>query len=119
MSPANKTTSALLLLILAIGAFALAPMRAYAYTCGSGASDEIGGNTRVCRHIVTSGTSWTIPSDWNNASNTIEVIGGGGGGMAGNIVGGGDAGGGGAYARVGNCIWGLHFISNSSRERCT
>jgi hypothetical protein len=26
------------------------------------------------------GVTWTVPSDWNNAANTIEVIGGGGGG---------------------------------------
>ncbi len=30
--------------------------------------------------FLTSGTSWTVPSDWNNSNNTIEVIGGGGGG---------------------------------------
>ncbi len=33
--------------------------------------------------FLTSGTSWTVPSDWNNAANTIEVIGGGGGSNAG------------------------------------
>jgi hypothetical protein len=37
----------------------------------------------ACGHtmiFLTSGTSWTVPADWNSASNTIEVIGGGGGG---------------------------------------
>ena len=29
--------------------------------------------------FITSGTSWTVPSDWTN-TNTIEVIGGEGGG---------------------------------------
>ena len=29
---------------------------------------------------LTSGTSWTVPSDWNSANDSIEVIGGGGGG---------------------------------------
>jgi hypothetical protein len=49
-----------------------------------------------------SGTSWTTPADWNNAANTIEVIGGGGGGapqVGGNI---GAGGGGGAYSKVSN-----------------
>src|SRR3989344_4669422 len=32
--------------------------------------------------VLTSGTVWVVPSDWDNASNTIEVIGGGGGGDA-------------------------------------
>src|SRR4029079_15996787 len=47
-----------------------------------------------------SGT-WTVPSDWNNAANTIEVIGGGAGGAATctNACGGG---GGGAYAKATN-----------------
>lgn len=32
-------------------------------------------------YLTATGThSWTVPSDWNNANNTIEVIGGGGGG---------------------------------------
>src|SRR3989344_3242542 len=30
--------------------------------------------------FLTSGTSWTVPADWNSSNNTIEVIGGGGGG---------------------------------------
>ena len=48
--------------------------------------------------FLTSGTSWTVPSDWNSANNTIEVIGGGGGGR--NPAGG--AGGGGAYSKTSN-----------------
>ncbi len=51
--------------------------------------------------ILTSGTGWTVPSDWNNSSNKIEVIGGGGGGSDFSYysdVGGG----GGAYAKVSN-----------------
>ncbi|MDP2598346.1 MAG: hypothetical protein Q8P49_00780 [Candidatus Liptonbacteria bacterium] len=43
-------------------------------------------------------TTWTVPADWNNSSNTIEVIGGGGGGGA--STGGGGGGGGGAYAKI-------------------
>ena len=43
--------------------------------------------------------SWVVPEDWNNAANTIEVIGGGGGGAdsATNVGSGG--GGGGGYSR--------------------
>ncbi|PDT87478.1 hypothetical protein CO669_25265 [Bradyrhizobium sp. Y36] len=49
--------------------------------------------------IITTSTSWTVPSDWNNADNMIEVIGGGGGG--GGTVGGvyGATGGGGGEYR--------------------
>ncbi len=49
--------------------------------------------------FLTTGTSWTVPSNWNSSNNTIEVIGGGGGGakLAG-VSGGG--GGGGAYSKV-------------------
>jgi hypothetical protein len=47
--------------------------------------------------FLTSGTSWTVPSNWNSANNTIEVIGAGGGG---NIGDGG--GGGGAYSEIFN-----------------
>ena len=32
---------------------------------------------------LTTGTTWTVPSDWNNANNSIEAIGGGGGGADG------------------------------------
>src|ERR1035437_2308628 len=42
--------------------------------------------------FITAGTTWVVPSDWNNASNTIEVIGGGAGGNASNMTGGGAGG---------------------------
>lgn len=48
--------------------------------------------------FLTSGTTWTVPSDWNPAANKIEVIGGGGGAEST----GGGGGGGGAYAIVSN-----------------
>lgn len=47
----------------------------------------------------TAATTWTVPSDWNNASNTIEVIGGGAG--SGPAVA-GVGGGGGAYSKAVN-----------------
>ena len=46
--------------------------------------------------FLTSGTTWTVPSDWNSSDNTIEVIGGGGGGL------GNAGGGGGGYSKVTN-----------------
>lgn len=52
--------------------------------------------------FLTSGTTWTVPSDWTN-TNTIEVIGGGAAGRTGsvgNYYGGG--GGGGAYSKSSN-----------------
>jgi hypothetical protein len=51
--------------------------------------------------ISTASTTWKVPNDWDNASNTIEAIGAGGGGTAGtNSNRGGAGGGGGAYAEI-------------------
>lgn len=46
----------------------------------------------------TASSSWPVPSDWNNASNTIEVIGAGGRSIGKNGCGGG----GGAYSKISN-----------------
>lgn len=82
----RKTISLLLTLLLSLGLYGLFPRTAYATTV-----------------IITSGTSWTVPSDWNDADNSIEVIGGGGGGGGGGNVGGGaGSGAGGAYAEIVN-----------------
>jgi len=43
-------------------------------------------------------TTWTVPSDWNDADNTIEVIGGGGAGYSSANGSGAAAGGGGGYS---------------------
>lgn len=51
---------------------------------------------------LTSGTTWTVPADWNSANNSIEVIGGGGGGGFGGGVIMVSGGGGGAYSKVTN-----------------
>ncbi len=51
--------------------------------------------TKVVYLTTTGANTWTVPSDWNNANNTIEVIGGGGNGGA---PGGCGGGGGGAYS---------------------
>jgi hypothetical protein len=51
----------------------------------------------------TSGTSWTLPVDWNPNNFSVEVIGGGGSGPWNSGSGGaGGGGGGGAYAKVTN-----------------
>lgn len=71
---------------------ALAPGVAFGATCGFGSA--IGGGQ--CRGYLTSGSSWSVPADWNNANNTIDAIGGGGG------MSGADGGGGGAFARKAN-----------------
>jgi hypothetical protein len=56
--------------------------------------------------LTTTGTNnWTVPADWNNAANTIEVIGAGGGGARqqfGTPFNGAGGGGGGAYSSVSN-----------------
>jgi hypothetical protein len=65
---------------------------AWVHTSSTGASITI---------FLTSGTSWTVPSDWNNSNNTVEVIGGGGGGYGASINQAG-GGGGGAYAKTTN-----------------
>lgn len=58
--------------------------------------------------FLTSGTTWTVPGDWNNSNNVIETIGGGAGGAggftdsSGSGGGGGGGGGAGGYARITN-----------------
>jgi hypothetical protein len=66
------------------------------YSCGFGS--PIGGG--LCRGYLTSGTTWSVPSDWNNSNNSIEAIGGGGAGGQDGARGGG--GGGGAYSKASN-----------------
>jgi Salmonella virulence plasmid 65kDa B protein/Insecticide toxin TcdB middle/N-terminal region/FG-GAP-like repeat len=52
---------------------------------------------------LTSGTTWTVPSNWNSSNNTIEVIGGGGGGSAAVLnASAGAGGGGGGYSKIAN-----------------
>ena len=48
---------------------------------------------------LTSGSTWTVPSNWNSFNNSIEVIAAGGGGYTSTAGGGG---GGGAYSKVSN-----------------
>lgn len=58
----------------------------------------LGANAALTKRVyLTSGTTWTVPSDWTSSSNTIEAIGSGGDGSTANA-----AGGGGAYAAISN-----------------
>jgi hypothetical protein len=93
------------LLCLSFAAGVFAPWHAArAVSCGFGSA--IGGGQ--CRGFITdtAQTTWTVPSDWNSASNTIELIGGGGAGGAGLSGGpggtGSGAGGGAAYSVITN-----------------
>lgn len=83
------------------------------------ANKPAGVNTTACdpvRIYLTSGTTWTVPADWNSASNTIEVIGGGGGGGGGNRGArgyvSGSGGGGGGYSKRENIV----FVPGSDVE---
>ncbi len=65
------------------------------------------GNTAPIVYVIQTGTSWTVPSDWNSSNNQIHLWGaGGGGGQAGqDDTGkwwGGAGGGGGGYTQVAN-----------------
>jgi sugar lactone lactonase YvrE len=57
--------------------------------------------------FLTSGTSWTVPSNWNNANNTVEVIGAGGAHKSSSATAGA---GGGSYSKANN----LTLTPNSS-----
>lgn len=50
----------------------------------------------------TAQTTWTVPANWSNTNNKIEVIGGGGGGNTGTSTYGGGGGAGGGYSSVSN-----------------
>lgn len=51
--------------------------------------------------VLTSGSSWTVPADFNPFMNSVELIGGGGGGGGGNTnAGAGGGGGGGGYRKI-------------------
>ncbi len=52
--------------------------------------------------ILTSGTTWATPGDWNNANNSIECWGAGAGGSSANLDSTAGAGGGGGWAKVVN-----------------
>jgi hypothetical protein len=57
---------------------------------------------KTCTFTLTSGSSWSVPSDFNSNSNSVSVLGGGGGGGSQGTVNGGGGGGGGAFTKVFN-----------------
>lgn len=61
----------------------------------------------MCRVYLTSGTSWTVPLDWNSASNTVEVIGGGAGASGSSISYSSAGAGAGGYSKVSNISLGV------------
>ena len=86
------------------------PILAYA-----GANSTNGGNnsgiafiagTTQTAYILTSGTTWTVPVNWNSSNNTVYMIGAGGGGAASAVSGdnraAGGGGGGGGYTVLTN-----------------
>lgn len=85
-------------------------LSAVAYTAASGGGDEgplaqgrVSYPYVMRRLILTSGSTFDVPADWNNNRNTIECIGGGGGGAAGTTnTRGGGGGGGGEYRMATN-----------------
>jgi hypothetical protein len=61
-----------------------------------------GGGLVLSLVLLTSGTSWTVPANWNSANNFIHGYGAGGRGASGSGTSGGGGGGGGGYAEVDN-----------------
>lgn len=66
-----------------------------------------GGTGAIKVYTLTTGTSWTVPTDWNS-SNNVYLFGAGGGGAgsyaSGNNRAGGGGGGGGGYTAIANFI---------------
>ncbi len=93
----RKILSVILAFVLSFSTLISFPTETHALTCGFGSA--IWGDTACRGYITTTGISqFTVPSDWGNASNTVEVIGGGGAGEDSD----GGGGGGGAYAKKSN-----------------
>lgn len=85
-------------------------LSAVAYTAAAGAGDEgplaqgrVSYPYVMRRLILTTGSTFNVPADWNNSRNTIEAIGGGAGGAGATVnARGGGAGGGGEYRSIAN-----------------
>lgn len=79
----------------------------YSTTNSTNVTRYVYNTTRAANAIlVLSGSSWTVPADWNNTINTIHLIGGGGGGAgayaSGSNAAAGGGGGGGGYTKLTN-----------------
>ena len=92
-----RATRALGFLALFVFLLASFPQQVRALTCDFG---SVSGSQ--CIGFLTSGSSWTVPNDWNSASNTIQCIGAGGNGAVDSSTHSGGGGGGGSYASVSN-----------------
>jgi hypothetical protein len=86
------------------------PYRVYAGANSINAGNNLGiafidGTTKKA-YLLTSGTTWTVPVDWNSSNNNIYLIGAGGGGataaVSGNNRAAGGGGGGGGYTALSN-----------------
>ena len=90
----------------------LGPSNPYLFYAGANSTN--GGNNlgivfisgQSTAYLLTSGTTWTVPADWNSINNVIYMIGAGGGGASGAASGtaraAGGGGGGGGYRVVNN-----------------
>ena len=80
----NKTSGLDYLTIKDISSSNKTPVTFWAGANSTNVSNNTGiafaNGTSQQAHVLTSGTSFTTPSDWNNASNNIYLYGGGGGG---------------------------------------
>jgi hypothetical protein len=95
---AKINASLILIAILFFSPLFSFPYEAHATTCGTGSNVtfvDIGGGQ--CRATITSGTTFTVPTNWTTA-NTVEVWGGGAGGSANTFGTRTAAGGGGEYS---------------------
>ena len=84
ISITNKTTGIDYLAIQNINGLNVNPITFWAGANSTNTSNNTGiafaSGATTQAYILTSGTSFTTPVDWNNASNSIYLIGGGGGG---------------------------------------
>ena len=98
--PLQKTAWCVLAVLLVLPVTLSFPRSAYATTCGTyGGIIYTDVGSGQCRGFITSGTTWTVPTDWTSV-NTIETIGGGGAGGSENSTNGNGASGGGGEYRV-------------------
>lgn len=108
----NRTSSVDYLYFNDVSCSNLTPITFYA-----GANSTLGANCQgiACKnpianeyiYVLNTGTSWTVPADWNSSNNEIHLFAGGGGAAAGRYTSGtnragGGGGGGGGYTKVTN-----------------
>jgi hypothetical protein len=87
-----------------------------AYACSAPFSALADGDCRAFLTTTGSNQTFTSPSDWNNASNTIECIGAGGSGGARDDVQSATGGGGGAYSKISNFYFASPGVSQTTYQ---